>query len=350
MAGVSTGTRNLAELHDDLQRWFADREGDPTIRVSAFEENQHSGFSNQTLFFHLERPHGDAVPLVLRMPPAGEGLFPHYDFEMQYRAQTMLAASGVRAVAPIYYEPSREWLGAPFMVLPWIEGHSPNDVTYMLKGWLHDASREVQRTCLESFADCLVSLHTTDTRPFGELLRRPGGSGFTVELEWWHQYLLWAGDGNPPSQMVDAYAWARETCPGNPYPDSVLWNDARLSNAVFADDGTVLGALDWEQASIGPAELDIAYWLATRRQTCEALGIQSDPELPGFSSRSELVERLERGLRRPLHALAWHETFAMVRMGTCTAGTQRVLRLSGHEDHFIMKAPLLPQWALSAME
>lgn len=349
MAGVSTETRDLEQVHRGLEAWFAHREGDSTLTISQFEDSKHSGFSNQTLFFRVTMPNGQSEAQVLRMPPAGVGLFPTYDLEMQWRMQSMLAARGLPTLATVSYEADEKWLGTPFLVMPWLSGPSPDDVTYVLKGWMHDATRDVQRCSLESFADLLGQLHTIEIEDYKDVLRRSHGSGLAAELEWWHDYLLWASDGSPPSMMADAYAWARETSPGNPHPDSILWNDARLSNVVFHSDGKVAGALDWEQASIGPAELDIAFWFGTRRQTCEALGVTADPELPGFPSRSELIARLERWLRRPLHELGWHETFAMVRMGTCIVGTQRVLRLSSQSEHFIMHAPLLPAWALSDM-
>ena len=349
MAGVSTATRELEEIRDGLRRWFADRQGDPTISISQFEHNHRSGFSNQTLFFYVEQAGWPPAAHVLRMPPAGEGLFPVYDFEMQWRVQTMLAERDLPTAAPSIYEQDESWLGAPFIVMPWIIGPSPDDVTYMLRGWMHDQTEEVQRTCMTSFAALLASLHVLDSGPARNILFRPSGSGLGAEMDWWYDYLVWASEGSPDAQLAEAYAWARETSPGNPYPDSILWNDARLSNVIFRENGEIAGALDWEQASIGPAEMDIGFWFATRRQTCEALGVTADPELPGFPTRSELTDQLERGLMRPLHALEWHEAFAMIRMGTCIVGTQRVLRHNGNEDHFIMKVPLLPKWAAESI-
>ena len=349
MAGVSTSTRDLEAVHERLRAWFAEREDDPGVSVSAFEEVTHSGFSNQTLFFTLDRAGLPPASLVLRLPPAGDGLFPSYDFEKQWRVQTMLTGAGLPMASPVRYEPDDAWLGAPFLVMPRISGHSPDDVTYMVKGWMHDQDSAVQRTCMESFAGLLCSLHSLEPGPYRAPLARPGGGGLDAELEWWHEYLLWASDGSPPAQMAEAYVWAYQTCPGNPYPDSVLWNDARLSNAVFHQDGRIAAALDWEQATIGPAEIDIGFWFATRRQTCEAMRIAADPELPGFPPRNELVTRLKERLGRPLHQLAWHELFAMIRMGTCIVGTQRVLRRSGHHDHFLMRAPLLPEWTAREM-
>ena len=74
-----------------------------------------------------------------------------------------------------------------------------------------------------------------------------------------------------------------------------------------------------------------------------------DPELPGLLDHAASIARVEAGLGRRLRDLDWHETFAMVRMGTCIAGVQRVLRRSGQEDHLLMQAPLLPDWTIAVV-
>ena len=108
--------------------------------------------------------------------------------------------------------------------------------------------------------------------------------------------------------------------------------------------------LDWEQATFGPAELDVGFWLATRRQAAEAVGVRCDPELPGFLDRSESVARIESHLGRPLRDLEWHETYAMVRMGTCITATQALLRRSGQHEHFLLDAAVMPNWAIRVID
>lgn len=129
----------------------------------------------------------------------------------------------------------------------------------------------------------------------------------------------------------------------------MCWGDARLSNAIFDDAGHIVGALDWEQACLCPAETDFAWWLATRRQTMEVNGIDADPELPGFDSREVLVRRYEEMIGRPLEALRWYEIFAMVRMGCCIVRVQWLLRSIGLGDHGLTKAPVMPAWTVGAI-
>ena len=129
----------------------------------------------------------------------------------------------------------------------------------------------------------------------------------------------------------------------------MCWNDARLSNAIFDDDGQIVGALDWEQACLCPAETDFAWWLATRRQMLEVNGVDADPELPGFDSREQVIRRYEEMIGRTLADLEWYEIFAMARMGCCILRTQVLLRSIGQGDHFLTRAPILPTWTIAAV-
>lgn len=347
MAGLSAEARDLDVVHLGLKRWFAHLDG-ATPTLSPFSENSSSGFTNQTLIFDVTRAER-TERMVLRIPPAGFGLFPSYDLAKQVAVQSQLASDGVPTAAPMLHEPDPEWIGSEFVVMRHVDGHSPSDLSYAFKGWMHDAGATTQRTCMESLADVLTRIATIDPAPYKSVLARPAGSGLTAEVAWWREFLDWTGDGSPDARIADAYAWVADTMPVHTAPDSVVWNDARLSNTIFDDTGAVAAVVDFEQATIGPAEIDIAFWFATRRQTRENMRIEADPELPGFPGREELIARIEEAIGRELVALEWHETFAMIRMATCTLGAQRVLRRSGQEDHFIMRAPLLPKWAIAAI-
>ncbi len=169
------------------------------------------------------------------------------------------------------------------------------------------------------------------------------------ELTWWREYVAWGTDSRVPDVMRAAFDWLVGNQP-DPSEDLVLcWGDARLSNAIYDDRGAIIGALDWEQACWCPAEFDFAWWLATRRQMLEVKGLDLDPELPGFDTRAELIERYEQLIGRPLVDLAWHEIFAMVRMGCCMVRMQALLRSIGQGEHGLATAPILPTWIVAAI-
>ena len=349
MAGLSAVERDLTGLPDQLRRWWmANNPDDGAVEVSSFRTNPSSGYSSECLLFDLSAG-GVTGGYVLRLAPAGGGLFPEYDLERQSRTQQLLVSAGVPA-PPAIYEPDPAWIGEPFMVMPLVAGHIPGDYVYPVKGWLHDAGPAQQGAVYGAFVDGLVGLLTVDPGAHEvTFLRRRRGPGLRAEIAWWADYLDWASDGRPPPLMVDAFAWAQDTAPADVDRPSITWGDARFANAIFDDAGAVAGLLDWEQAAVGPAELDVGFWLATRRQSCHLVHVTTDPELPGFLDRATTLARIERGLGRPLRALAWHETFAMVRMGVCVVGTQSLLRRTGQHDHALLGAPLLPPWTIAAI-
>ena len=353
MAGLSAERREPDVLHAGLTRWFTHhRLAADDVVLSPFEENPISGFSSESRLFTLRTTRGrhTAVEeLVLRMPPAGGGLFPEYDLSRQATTQNVLHDAGIPTSAPATYEPDPSWLGAPFVIMPRIAGHIPTDFLYPVKGWLKDCLPDHQERCYTEFVRALVAIGRVDAAGLPvESLLRPQGAGLAGEIAWWSDYLLWATDGSPQPLMADAFAWVRSTTPTENRV-GVVWNDARFANAIFDDRGTVVGVLDWEQGSLGPAELDIGFWLATRRQAADAVGIDQDPELPGFATRESTIAALEAGFGRALHDLEWHETFAMIRMGTCIVATQSLLRRTDHSDHPFLRAPPLPEWTIAAL-
>lgn len=347
MVGIALVKRDLSAARVRLREWFAQRSsGD--VEVSELRAaNQAAGWSSESLVFAVTAD-GAWTEYVIRIPPAGGGIFPEYDLQAQARTQELLHTHGVATPSPLLYEPDPSWIGSKFLVMPRIVGHTPSDMSYATRGWLHDAGPAVQRRAHDSFVETLVRVHSVpvESAPW---LARPGGVGVAAELDWWREYARWGTEDQLPDAMIEAFDWLTNRLPSPTTDLSICWGDARLSNAIFDDDGELVGALDWEQACICPAEADIAWWLATRKQMLEVNGLDVDPELAGFDSRASVVGRYEELLGRPLQDLDWYEIFAMARMGCCILRMQALLRATGQSDHFLTRAPILPAWTTAAI-
>jgi aminoglycoside phosphotransferase (APT) family kinase protein len=92
-------------------------------------------------------------------------------------------------------------------------------------------------------------------------------------------------------------------------PDSLLWGDARLGNVLYDDEGHVVALLDWELATIGPAEMDLGWYLVLDELTNGFVG----RTVPGFADRAGVIEHYERALGRDVVDVEWHEIFALAR-------------------------------------
>lgn len=347
MAGISLVQRDLAATREQLQAWFAHRFGGAAEVSELRAANRAAGWSSESLVFCAEVD-GGTSEYVIRIPPSGGGIFRDYDLGAQTLTQELLHEYGVATPSPILYEPDRGWIGSKFLVMPRIVGHTPSDTSYATRGWLHDAGPDVQRRAHDSYLETLARLQSV---PVSEAtwLARPAGVGVSAELAWWLDYVRWGSDNQVPDLMTEAFAWLRRRQPAEAGPLTICWGDARMSNAIFDDTGRLIGALDWEQACICPAEADIAWWLATRKQMLEVNGLDLDPELPGFDSRAAVIGRYEEMIGRKLEHLDWYEIFAMVRMGCCILRTQVLLRSNGQGDHFLTRAPILPTWTVAAI-
>lgn len=347
MAGLTLAQRDLAATRQQLSRWFADKV-DPSATVTELTvANKAGGFSSESLVASVTQPEGQR-DYVVRISPAGGGIFADYDLAGQARTQQLVREHGVKAPSPLLYEPDPDWIGSKFLVMPRIVGHIPGDMSYARKGWLHNAATKIQHRAQDSFLATLAALQRIP-RSDAPWLQRRTGVGNEAEVTWWREYVKWGTDNQVPDLIIGAFDWLARNLPSDPAEPSVCWGDARMSNVIFDDSGEIVGVLDWEQACLCPAEADFGWWLATRRQMCAVFGLEDDPELPGFDARDRVIGRYQDMIGRHLTDLEWYEHFAAVRIGCCTLRIQVLLKAIGQADHFLTRAPLLPEWTIEAI-
>lgn len=263
------------------------------------------GLSSETYLF--ETPSGS---FVARLAPDGDGLFPVYDLSGQARIMATLGEHGIVPVPRVVaFVDDPHWLGAPFLLMERVAGRIPNDnPPFTLTGWVHDAPPEQQRALQDDFAATCARIHRADWDAVGLHDLAPAGSPLAAELATWSDYLDWTADGAPPAVLRDARSWCAEHLPRDEPPPSLCWGDVRIPNVVFDDGLHVRAVLDWEMATIGPAELDIGWYLVIHEMT-----VGGTADLPGFRPRAEMLRRYEQQLGRALHDLAWYEAWAAFR-------------------------------------
>jgi aminoglycoside phosphotransferase (APT) family kinase protein len=284
-----------------------------------------AGWSNETLLLELSWEPDDGPPraerLVLRLPTLVPS-FPHYDLGAQARVLDALQRAGIPTARVVALELDDQWLGAPFLVMSFVDGR-PGPELPGLDPWLTDAPLPVQRAVHERFLTALASVHRVDWSGLGlgEHLR---GGTLPDEVDWWATYVEWATDGAPPRVLADAMQWCAACAPANDVPAALCWGDARLGNVMFDDNRGVTAVLDWELASIGPPEMDLAWYLALDALTAKFTGA-----VPGFLDRAEAIACYESHLGRAVADLEWHEIFALVRSTAINDRQARIAAATG---------------------
>jgi aminoglycoside phosphotransferase (APT) family kinase protein len=336
--------RDLDALRQGLTAWLRRwRPEAVDVRVAPLAQPT-TGLSSETVFVEVDWELGagrgaEHSSAVLRLPPDEDGLFPTYDLAMQGRLQAALAGAGVRAVAPLAVEEDDAWLGAPFILMPRVAGRVVQaEQPYLRTGWLAEATPAGQAHLHGAVLDALASIHRLDWEALGlgavlaaRTADHTAGARLAAEVEYWARYLAWAGDGAAPPVFDDGVAWLRAHLPVPEPPPSLLWGDVQLGNVLVDEDMDVAAVLDFEMASIGPAEVDVAWFLALHAMAAE----RCHRDLPGFPSRAATVAAYEVRLGRALDDLRWYEAFAALRSGAILVRAARLLARLGVDDSWL---------------
>ncbi len=157
----------------------------------------------------------------------------------------------------------------------------------------------------EAFVGAVATTHRADLRRARGVPERDNAA----ELDFWADYLAWSSGGEPVPALVDALDWCRAHRPPSESAPVLLWGDVRLGNVIFGDDLAPNAVLDWDMASIGAPEHDVAWLTSLETTTRTLLGRHLD----GFPDRDGTIAQYEshRGLR--LRDLPWYEVLAAVR-------------------------------------
>jgi aminoglycoside phosphotransferase (APT) family kinase protein len=318
---VATGpTRDDDAVRKGLDAWLAHQYPDrDRVRVESLTRPS-AGYSSETVIADLAWA-GGTERVVLRFPLLVAS-YPDYDLRLQADVLATLGASPVPVPALLHYEPDPAWLGTEFLVMSFVAGRPIGEVP-ALDRWLVDERAARQRAVHEGFVQALAALHrSVDPAALAGRLR----VGVGAEIDYWNRYISWAAGSDPPARsLVAAVDWCATTQPHHDAPDSLLWGDARLGNVMYDDDAHVVALLDWELATIGPAEMDLAWYLVLDALTTSFV----KRTVPGFMARDELVRNYERDLGRSVMHLAWHEIFALVRSIAINDRQARLATASG---------------------
>jgi aminoglycoside phosphotransferase (APT) family kinase protein len=333
----------LGEVLRGLVAWLDARDA-PFRHEAIGHQRPVAGYSGQTLLVDLRRTDAEGVHaerLAVKLPPSGPAIVPTYDYSLLARVQEAVAERGVPAAVPARVELDPAWIGTPFFVMPAVEGDVFGEIP-VLDRRLSRAEPVRNSRVHTAYLDVLADIHRIDWRACGLDDVVPCRDD-TAELDHWRAYLAWFTGGEMlVPQLADAFAWCEANRPAGEPDPSLLWGDVRLGNMIFDAGANPVAVLDWEMATIGSAEHDLA-WLLTLAATQDELVGRT---VPGFLDRVASLRRYETRLGRPVRDLEWYEVFAMVRS---TAIMTRISYLNGLRGEPVMLPiadnPILDQLA-----
>ncbi|MFC0071942.1 phosphotransferase [Umezawaea endophytica] len=134
---------------------------------------------------------------------------------------------------------------------------------------------------------------------------RYGATGITQRLGYYEQFMRWAYQGPQPT-FEAALAWLKEHQPTDPGPACLIWGDARLGNVLFKG-VTPQALLDWEMATLGYPEEDLAWFWQIEQGQSSGIGVE---RLEGFPDFDEIVGWYEEWHGRPMRELHYFQVLA----------------------------------------
>ena len=338
--GDTPWRRSPEELQAGLTRWAEALRG-AHATISDFRVPQ-SGMANDTILFHL-----DGEPLVARLSPSPDApypTFPRYDLHLQRDVMELVwTKTDVPVPEVVHLEEVDHWLGVPFLVVRQIEGEVPSDnPNYLMdpEGWFLQGSPADWKRFEESTIEVLTRLHTVPDDDAAAFLRPavPGKTALERQLAFQRTYYDWAREGRDLPLMERAFAELRDKLPVN--ETSVLnWGDSRAGNIIYRDFVPV-GILDWEMATVGPREVDVA-WTTFFQKFFGWMGSMGGKEVPAMFDTVETAATYERLSGLALDDLRWYEALAGLRMAII------LLRMSLRSvAHGIGQEPDDPNWLI----
>jgi aminoglycoside phosphotransferase (APT) family kinase protein len=266
---------------------------------------------------------------ALRRPPTGGVLETAHDMGREWRFISALAGTDVPVAPPLAFCDDTAVTGAEFYVMGFVDGLVLADPEAAAR-----LAPEVRRLAGERLIDVLVALHALDPHEagLGPIVRRTGFAERQLR-RWRHQAHESGGEELP--LLDEVHDLLARSIP--PQDNGIVHGDYRPGNIAFAPDGTVRAVFDWELATSGDPLTDLGYLVSGWQEPGEPG--PGPTVVPGFPSRTQLIDRYARLSGRDVSGVPYWVAFARWRSACINAGV-RARYLAGHmaDDGYLEEA------------
>jgi aminoglycoside phosphotransferase (APT) family kinase protein len=288
------------------------------VRPRDVAQNGYSNVTDVVDAVWSENGHDMSKGFVVRSQRPGTELF--YDTPLFLQSE-MMRRMGVVSSVPVPQIvdvcEDASVLGRPFFIMEAVEGRVPKNGTpsYHASGWVADLSADQRSTLARNAVQALVDIHAVRWQDEFAFLHRPdrGRPGLDEFLTYQEQWYEWVALGRSVPAIERGLRWLRDHQPADP-PVCISWGDSRPGNMIFRDDLAVAAVIDWEQAALGCAEMDVAWWLMFEYLFTVDQGAE---RAEGIPDREQLVALYESLGGRRLDDLQYYDVVAWVRIAIC---------------------------------
>src|SRR4051794_19165580 len=225
-------------------------------------------------------------------------------------------------------------IGAPFYVMPFLEGHV---ITHEMPAAL-DNPEERRRTAFE-VVDTLVKIHAVEWAEHGlETLAKHTGY---LKRQVSRFLGLWEYSKTRELPLVQEVGdWLQANLPETPQT-TIVHGDYRLGNTMFEPTAPakLIAVFDWEMATLGDPLADLGYMTATWSRPGGGFGTTFDlttvTHADGFPEREELVERYGEQSGRSVSDLKWYQALAIWKATVFMEGNYKRAMLGNSDDPYL---------------
>ncbi|MEH3140489.1 MAG: phosphotransferase family protein [Mycobacterium kyogaense] len=316
----------MADVPATLSRWLSSLMPDTTPEITVDSGIDANGMSSETILLSGRWMQGGTQveqSWVARVAPseADVPVFEHYRLDHQHEVIRLVGELTDVPVPQVrWLEPTGDVLGRPFFLMDRVDGIVPPDVMpYTFGGnWLFDADPAQQRRLQDETIAVLAKLHAIPNaqQTFGFLqdVDPPGETALHRHFGWlknWYEFSV-PDIGRAP--LVErALAWLDENFPDDvAAAESVLvWGDSRIGNVMYRDFSPV-AVLDWEMATVGPREFDVA-WLSFAHMVFQELTkLAGLPGMPDFLADDDIRATYAELTGVEIGDLRWFHVYSAV--------------------------------------
>ncbi|MDA2893900.1 phosphotransferase family protein [Mycolicibacterium sp. BiH015] len=323
---LQRSSRDMSDVPAALSQWLSTVLPNTTPEITVESGVDANGMSSETILLRgrwLQAGTPVEHKWVARVAPAEADIpvFKHYRLDHQHEVMRLVGELTDVAVPSVrWLESTGDVLGRPFFLMDRVDGVVPPDVMPYTFGdnWLFDAPSAQQRQLQDSTVEVLAKLHSIPNaqQVFGFLqdVDPPGETALHRHFGWLKEWYAFSVPDIGSSPLVErALAWLEERFPHDVAAAEpvLVWGDSRIGNVIYQD-FTPAAVLDWEMATVGPREFDVA-WISFAHMVFQELTkLAGLPGMPDFLREDDVRATYTNLTGVELGDLGWFHVYSAV--------------------------------------